>query len=50
MPPYINRLFDDYSAEEVAALEADFVRLYEAVITARNEGNENSDDKIDEDG
>ena len=47
---HINRLFEDYSAEEVTALEADFVRLYEAVITARNEGNKNSDDKIDEEG
>ena len=47
---HINRLFDDYSADEVAALEADFVRLYEAVITARNEGDEKADDGIDESG
>lgn len=34
---YINRLFDDYSPEAIAALEADLVRLYKAVITLRTE-------------
>ena len=32
---FINRLFDNYSPEEVAALEAELVRLYGAIITAR---------------
>jgi len=45
---HINRLFETYSAEEVAALEAGLVRLYETVMTARNGDNENTDDTIDE--
>lgn len=32
---YVNRLFDDYSTEEIASLETDLVRLYKAVIKAR---------------
>ncbi|QWF70480.1 MarR family transcriptional regulator [Methylomonas paludis] len=35
---HINRLFDAYAPEEVSRLEADLVRLNQAVITARGEG------------
>jgi len=45
---HINRLFNDYSSEEVAALEAGLVRLYETVIAVRNGDNENTDDTNDE--
>jgi len=34
---FINRLFNDYSLEDVATLEADLVRLQNAVSTARSE-------------
>jgi len=33
---FINRLFNDYSPEDIASLEAALVRLHEAIITARN--------------
>lgn len=45
---YINRLFNDYSAEEVATLEAGLVRLHEVVMTMRKGDNENRDDTADE--
>lgn len=32
---HINRLFDQYSSEEIAKLEDDLVRLHQAVIAAR---------------
>jgi DNA-binding MarR family transcriptional regulator len=35
---FINRLFDDYAPEEVTMLEADLVRLQQAVIKARGDG------------
>jgi DNA-binding MarR family transcriptional regulator len=42
---YISRLFDDYTAEDVAKLEADLVRLYQAVNAARGDsGGESADD------
>lgn len=42
---YINRLFDDYTAEDVAKLEADLVRLHQAVTAARGDGGgESADD------
>ncbi|MDD4913490.1 MAG: MarR family transcriptional regulator [Methylococcales bacterium] len=34
---FINRLFDDYTPEEVSRLEADLVRLHRAVVTARGD-------------
>jgi MarR family transcriptional regulator, organic hydroperoxide resistance regulator len=37
---FINRLFDDYSPEDVATLEADLVRLQNTVSTARSEAGE----------
>ncbi|OQK15581.1 MarR family transcriptional regulator [Methyloprofundus sedimenti] len=42
---HITRLFDNYAPEEIVALEADFVRLYQAIITARNEINKSSDEE-----
>lgn len=35
---FLNRLFDDYAPEEIATLEADLVRLQQAIITARGDG------------
>ncbi|MGZ4959701.1 MAG: MarR family winged helix-turn-helix transcriptional regulator [Methylomonas sp.] len=32
---HINRLFDNYAPDEVAALETDLIRLYDAVAVAR---------------
>lgn len=37
---FINRLFNDYSTEDITALEADLVRLQNAVSTARSESGE----------
>jgi len=34
---FINRLFDDYTLGEIAALEAELVRLHQAVVTARGD-------------
>jgi MarR family transcriptional regulator, organic hydroperoxide resistance regulator len=34
---FINRLFNDYSPEDIATLEANLVRLHNAVNTARSE-------------
>ena len=45
---FINRLFNDYSPEDITALEADLVRLYEAVIAARSNGGEKLDDETNE--
>lgn len=33
---HIDRLFDDYSAEEISALEADLVRLYQTIVRTRS--------------
>lgn len=41
---YIGRLFDDYESEEIAALEAGLVRLYQAVAAARSDEKEAGDD------
>jgi len=43
---HLNRLFDDYSPEEVAKLETDLVRLQQAVISARGDGAENATDEL----
>ncbi len=43
---FINRLFDDYAPEEVTTLEADLVRLQQAVITARGDGVEEPVDEL----
>lgn len=43
---YLNRLFDDYSPEEVAKLETDLVRLHQAVIAARGDGAEEPADEL----
>jgi DNA-binding MarR family transcriptional regulator len=43
---HINRLFDDYASGEVAKLEADLVRLQQAVITARGDGIEENIDEF----
>jgi len=45
---FINRLFDDYSPEDITILEAALVRLNKAVITARSEGSEKLVDETDE--
>lgn len=37
---FINRLFDDYSSEDVASLEAHLVRLHQAVSAARSASGE----------
>jgi MarR family transcriptional regulator, organic hydroperoxide resistance regulator len=37
---FINRLFDDYSSEDIATLEANLVRLHQAVSTARSAAGE----------
>jgi DNA-binding MarR family transcriptional regulator len=41
---HINRLFDDYASGEVAKLEADLVRLQQAIITARGDSIEENVD------
>ena len=43
---HLNRLFDDYSPEEVAKLETDLVRLHQAVIAARGDGAEEPADEL----
>ena len=45
---FINRLFNDYSSEEIAELEAALGRLRKAVIAARNEETESLADETDE--
>lgn len=45
---FINRLFDDYSPEDIAALEAALVRLHESVIVARRARNETRADETGE--
>ncbi|WP_305906740.1 MarR family transcriptional regulator [Methylomarinum sp. Ch1-1] len=47
---HINRLFDDYSSEEITVLEADLVRLYQAVVRARSMHDEEVAVDIDEEG
>ena len=42
---FINQLFNNYSPEDIAALEAVLVRLREAVISARSNGSEKLDDE-----
>jgi len=45
---HINRLFDNYTPEEVAELEADMARLHQAVIVARGVcGEEPADDFLE---
>ena len=41
---FINRLFDDYSSEDIATLEANLVRLHQAVSTARSAAGETLDE------
>lgn len=41
---YINRLFENYEPEEIAALEANLVRLRQSVMAARNDENEETDE------
>ncbi|WAR45392.1 MarR family winged helix-turn-helix transcriptional regulator [Methylomonas rapida] len=43
---HINRLFDDYAAEEVSKLEADLVRLHQAILTARGDSAEELADEF----
>jgi len=43
---HLNRLFDDYSPEEIVKLETDLVRLHRAVITARGDGAEEATDEL----
>lgn len=45
---FINRLFDDYSPEDIATLEANLVRLHNAVNTVRSEAGESFTDENDE--
>jgi len=45
---YINRLFNDYSPEDIATLEAVLLRLQKAITAARTEGTENIDDETNE--
>jgi DNA-binding MarR family transcriptional regulator len=45
---FINRLFNDYSPDDIAALEAVLVRLREAVIAARSAGSEKLDDETND--
>ncbi len=42
---HINRLFDDYAAEEVSKLEADLARLHQAIIIARGDSIEECADE-----
>lgn len=43
---HINRLFNDYAAEEVSKLEADLVRLHQAIIAARGDNVEEFADEF----
>jgi MarR family transcriptional regulator, organic hydroperoxide resistance regulator len=43
---YLNKLFDDYTPEQVAQLEAELLRLQQAVITARGDGIDDSADDV----
>lgn len=43
---HINRLFDDYAPEEISKLEADLVRMHQAVLTARGDGAEEPADEF----
>lgn len=43
---HINRLFDAYSAEEIAALETELVRLHQAVIAARGDAGQELADEL----
>lgn len=45
---FINKLFNDYSPEEIAALEAALVRLHQATIAARGNGTETFTDEAEE--
>ncbi|MFA6052716.1 MAG: MarR family transcriptional regulator [Methylobacter sp.] len=45
---FINQIFNDYSPEDIAALEAALLRLHEAVITARNDKSEQLADETGE--
>ena len=45
---FIGRLFDNYSPEDIATLEADLVRLHKAVSTARGAGETLNDDEYEE--
>jgi len=45
---FINRLFNDYSVEDIAILESALVRLHEAIIAARNDGSEKFTDEDNE--
>lgn len=42
---FINRLFDDYSLEDIANLEANLVRLHQAVSIARGKTGETANDE-----
>ncbi|CAG1020673.1 MarR family transcriptional regulator [Methylomonas sp. LL1] len=43
---HLGRLFDDYAPGEISKLEADLERLHQAVITARGDQVEQSDDEF----
>lgn len=45
---FINRLFNNYQAEEVTTLEADLVRLYDEIIAARGGDGETVADEFEE--
>ena len=45
---FINQIFNDYSPEDVTALEAALRRLRESVIAARSDGSEQLADETDE--
>ncbi|OAI16548.1 MarR family transcriptional regulator [Methylomonas lenta] len=43
---HINQLFNDYAPEEVSKLEADLVRLHQAIMIARGDGVEENADEF----
>jgi DNA-binding MarR family transcriptional regulator len=43
---HINQLFNDYAPEEVSKLEADLVRLHQAILIARGDGVEEHTDEF----
>jgi DNA-binding MarR family transcriptional regulator len=45
---FINRIFTDYSPEDVAALEGSLLRLHKTVTALRNDGNGKLIDEADE--
>jgi len=45
---FINRIFDDYTPEDIVNLENSLRRLYQTVTTLRSSGNETPADETDE--